>query len=332
MTKKIFEIDDLVELKAYLMRHDDVDALRRYLLSEFVRRVRYRNADEWNEAVRLCECLAIVGWGSHEPLEAVRGSYFNGNPNTWFADRNGVTHYFDAVWSKRRQGMAIDYELSHFHYDSRVEACGSGIGDVQDRSLCSQRNWIAKNPVRLMRGLANCYENSKAVIESMEQDLRLALDRRMRPELYGDALNKIILNCSFSFYDNDHCKTNYIIADEALNLRSKDLYPALLTMYSEKEIDDNGYYLRPRFTYGPFRKDTGTVRVNIVFEKEFSELPHDRQKQLLCDYIIHAVSTTGKRLARKITYDFALLTDDLCAILADWRAMDLLNHDSGQRT
>lgn len=321
--EKVYQIDDLQQLREYLLTFPNIDGLRAFLLSEFSKYASYRNVTEWNMAVRLCECLAVVGWGAHEPLEAVRGVCFNGNPNTFFVNRYRKPRFFDAAWSKRKEGLAIDYSrsFSHGSGDNPLAGAavqGNDIGEPQDAGLDSQRNWIAKNPICLTRGIANCYENSRAVIESMEKWLNPELDRRMRPELYGNAVNRIILNCSFSFYDNDHCKTNYIIADDSLKLRQKDFYPALLGMFSEKEINDNGYYLRNRFSYGPFRSDTGTVRVAIVFEKEFSWLPPLRQKQIMSEYFIHAVGQCAKRLCKKVGYDFGLMQSDLSAILREW--------------
>ncbi|MDE5987025.1 MAG: hypothetical protein K2H16_07095 [Prevotella sp.] len=323
MTSRIYEIDDLHGLREYLSSFQDILKVRECLFSEFLKYARYGNATEWNMAVRLCECLAIVGWGDKEPLEAIKGSYFNGNPNTFFVNRNTEIRFRDAVWSSRKEGIAIDFGLSSFHESPDAMVVkdmlpSRGIGEIQAEKLKSQRNWIPKNPICITRGIANCYENSKAVIESMEKELRQELNHRMRPELYGNAINRIILDCSFSFYDNYHCKTNYIIADEARKLKQKDFYPALLEMFSEKEIEDNGYYLRNRFSYGPFRGDTGTTRIGIVFEKEFSDFPPHRQKQVLSEYLVHAVRQCAKRLYRKVDYDFELMVEDFSVILQEW--------------
>lgn len=322
---KILETNELQELREHLLQLPDKEKMRAQLLEAFFRHTRYQNAGEWNTAVKLCECLAIIGWGNCEPLEAIKGTYFNGNPNTSFINRKGEPRFLDAVWSKRKEGVAIDARLSFYHASpDTLPAKEKNAGTethtdgIQDRKLCSQRNWIAKNPICLTRGIANCYENSKAVIESMEKELTPALNERMRPELYGEAVNRIILNCSFSYHDNDHCKTNYIIADDSLKLKQKDFYPVLLGMFPEKEIEANGYYLRNRFTYGPFKPDTGTTRIGIVFEKAFSELPQQRQKQQLSDYLIQAVRQLAKRLTPKIHYNFGLMTDDFTAILKEW--------------
>lgn len=328
MIAPVYEIDDLQQLREFLLRQPGRDRLRAELYDAFIRYCDYRDADGWNTAVRLCECLAIVGWGSREPLQAVCAAAFNGNPNTFFVNRFSKPRFLDAVWSRRKGGVAIDYTQSSFRESPDAPSMkasfpAASVGTVQDRRLCSQRNWIAANPICITRGLANCYPGSRAVIDSMENELRPALDSRMRPELYGSALNTIILNCSFSFYDNYHCKTNYIIADESLKLKQKDFYPVLLTMFSEKEIEDNGYYLRNRFTYGPFRADTGIVRVGIVLEKEFSHMPSGRQKQVLARYFSHAVARCAARLCRKITYDFELMQADLSAILSEWAGVHI---------
>lgn len=326
MFERIYDIDNLELLRKHLTDLSDYDRLRENLFAEFLKHSRYRNAEEWNKAVRLCECLAIVGWGEHEPVEAIKGVYFNGNPNTFFVNRNAEPRYFDAVWSKRKDGLAIDFSLSSCHESPDAAASLStmqddSIGEIQAAKLSGQRNWIPKNPIALTRGLANCYDNSKALIESMEKDLMPALNRRMRPELYGSAVNRIIIDCSFSFYDNYHCKTNYIIADESLGLKPKDFYQALRGMYSEKEIEHNGYYLRNRFSFGPFRSDSGTIRVGIVLEKEFSDMTRQKQKETLSAYFLHAVGRCAERLSRKVNYDFGLMKTDFSAILREWCEM-----------
>lgn len=321
--QKIFEIATITELHEYLSGIPNLDDFREQLHIEFLKYSQYSDAREWNVAVRICEALAIIGWGTHEPVEAVRGTYFNGNPETYFINRYAKPRYLDAVWSKRKDGFAIDYGLSFLHGSHenplvKPIRVNQQIGNVLNIPLLSQRNWIPKNPIRIIRGIANCYESSQQLIDSIEKELMPKLDRGMRPESYGTAIDTITLNLSFSFFDNVHCKTNYIIADESLKLKKKDFYPKLLEMYSENEIEDNGYYLRNRFTYGPFRSDTGSTRVTIVFEKEFSELPICGQKRRLSEYLVQAVEHVAKRLDGKLDYDFPMMIEDFKSILYSW--------------
>ncbi|QSW88135.1 hypothetical protein J0383_17935 [Flavobacterium endoglycinae] len=78
----IYSLDTLQELKEYLEKQDQ-KSLREELINEFLKFAEYKNASDWNNAVKICESLAIIGWGEHEPLQAVKGMFFNGNPETY---------------------------------------------------------------------------------------------------------------------------------------------------------------------------------------------------------------------------------------------------------
>ena len=154
---------------------------------------------------------------------------------------------------------------------------------IEDIKIESQRNWIPKNPVWIVRTISNCYENSKPVIESIEEKLQDELNKKMRLEKYGKAVNCILLKCAFSYYDNAHCKTNYVIDESGRKLSSQEAAKELQKLYTKEEISENGYYLRPRFQYGSFKADTGTIEVVIHLEKEFSLLTHHQQKEKLAE-------------------------------------------------
>lgn len=325
IAEEIYDDCTIAELESLLGTLGCRDELRGKLLEELWRYVAYRNAGEWNRAVRLCECLAITGWGSCEPLEAHCGMYVNGAPETCFVTAGRQPRFAAAVWSKRKDGWLIDCDRTVF-FPSRDDLlgrreCVGGYGgdDVpMDVKLLSQRNWIAKNPVVITRGISNCYESSRSVIDSMFHDLMPALDAGMRPERYGRMLNRMVFSCCFSFDDGEHCKTNYIIADESLKLRQRDFYPALLEMYSQAEIERNGLFLRNRFEIGPFRRDTGSVNVSIVFEKDFGDRCAGEQKRLIAGYMLEAARRVGKRCGSKTNVDFGALEEDLHEILERW--------------
>ena len=83
-------------------------------------------------------------------------------------------------------------------------------------------------------------------------------------------------------------------------------------------IEKNGYYLRNRFEFGPFRTDTGKVKAVITLEKEFSELNHSEQKKRLSEYILSALSHITNKLNKKVKYDFDLMLADFNVILTEW--------------
>ena len=54
MEQKIFEIEDLKELEEFLQSQSEIEQLRERLFAEFLKYADYKNAGEWNKAVRLC--------------------------------------------------------------------------------------------------------------------------------------------------------------------------------------------------------------------------------------------------------------------------------------
>lgn len=72
---KIFEIEELNELEHFLLvakSENLIDELHQDLLIY----ADYKNAQQWNKAVRICESLTILGWGNHEPIEAIKSTFF----------------------------------------------------------------------------------------------------------------------------------------------------------------------------------------------------------------------------------------------------------------
>lgn len=324
---EIYNIQDLDKLEKFLNKYENNDEIREILFSEFLKYADYKNVSDWNKSVKLCECLAIVGWGNYEPLEALRGMFFNGNPMTYYLNKFGKPRFVDAIWSKRKLGFTMEQGRTSFHcspnqiddketilwfYESKE--------DIQDIKIESQRNWIPKNPIWFDRGISNCYENSKDVIESIVSDLQITLNEKMRPEKYGRAINRIIVNCSFSYFDNAHCKTNYIIAKTDKKISTQKAYEELQKMFSKNEISENGYFLRNRFEYGRLMSKTGILKANIHFEKEFSELTQKEQKEKFTEYALMILNEIIKRLKKKkLNYDFDLMLKDFEEIIGEWK-------------
>ena len=51
--KNILDISELEELQKYLLSFSDKESMREQLFSDFLKYARYRNAEEWNNAVRI---------------------------------------------------------------------------------------------------------------------------------------------------------------------------------------------------------------------------------------------------------------------------------------
>lgn len=257
-------------------------------------------------------------------MEALRGKFYNGQPATYFLNAHGEPRFVEAMWSKRKTGLTMQDGDTIFH--AGPNAAGKTLArpvkeDICDFKLNSQRNWIAKNPVRITRAISNCYESSRAVIESLFEDLQPALNAKMRPKIYGSTINYIKLECAFSF-DDEHCRTNYIIAPDKPRLSSQRAWELIHEMMSEEQRRAGGYYLRNRFEYSLFRKDAGKTGALIHFEREFSELAPMEQKQKMGEYFLTALKQIAQKQS-KLEYDFAAMIEDFNKILGEWTAAEI---------
>lgn len=325
---EIYNISDLKELKLFLESQNNNDELREILFAAFLQYANYKNVAEWNKAVRLCESLAIIGWGKYEPLEALKGMYFNGNPTTFFVNKFGECRFVDAIWSKRKTGFTMEQGRTSYHFSPNQTDKKQTIfwddetaEDIQDIKIESQRNWTPKCPIWFRKGISNCYENSKSFLESIDKELQPLLKEKMQPERYGSAINRIIINHSHSYYDNANCKSNYVIIESEKQLTSQKAWEELHKMYPKREISENGYYLRNRFAFGPFRTDTGKVNIDIHFEKAFSELSYQEQKEKFTEYALTALNTFRDKLnKKKLDYHFDPMLEDFTKLINEWKS------------
>lgn len=179
-------------------------------------------------------------------------------------------------------------------------------------------NNMNPTPIKIVRTLDNCYPGSRGVLDSITAELNPRLGAELRTQRYGESLRQIVINTAMSFYDDYHCKTNYIILDEGLKLRQSEYYDVLLTMFPEDEIERDGLFLRPRYQIGPLRKDTGIVYATIVFEKAFSFMPEKKQKEIMSRYFLTTVNRIARRKKAAPDYDFEQLLADFERVLNWW--------------
>ncbi|MEQ1907113.1 MAG: hypothetical protein ABL888_23210, partial [Pirellulaceae bacterium] len=307
---EFFAQQSLAELRA-LVDSKGGTHCRKQLTKQFLRYCLYQNAEQWNRAVRLCEALTIVGWGDLEPVEATRGMFWNGNPETAFFNKCSELRFVAAIWSKRKAGFTMEPGRTSYHYSPDMPEKPSR-GDeypvtecIQDIRLKTQRNWIPKNPILIGRTISNCYRNSAKLAGDVEDGLMPTLNKQMTPEAYGSAISRIVIEYNLSYPVGGCGETNYIILDEDVRLSSQQLFTRLKKMYSAKEIKENGYWLRKRFDFGGFKSDKGVINVQIHFSKEFSEQSIKAQKREFAKHLIEAVEGAVRRLrAKKLQYDF----------------------------
>lgn len=157
------------------------------LLAVFDRYQGYRSAGQWNELVRVCEALAVVGWGEREPVEAFAERWINGSFYTQLRNRQ-----FEIVGGSERRWSrhGTTFTLTGDEGESSPPAGEAVTG------LLSQRIPLAKNPVRLVRS-GNYQAEAKPFVDELAR-LRGLLDRRLgRP--YGPGFGHLGFRLNFSY-------------------------------------------------------------------------------------------------------------------------------------
>jgi hypothetical protein len=321
--KELFGIETLEEFEHFLKKQNQ-DEIRRKMLDLFYQLCIYRNISDWNKAVRLCEGLAIIGWGEHEPVQAVRGKFYNGNPETKFINRYSQARFLDAIWSKRKAGYTLEQGRTSYHFSPQLPGNESIAWDynvteiIENSKFETQRNWIPRNPIRITRGVANCYETSEELVDRINELVNY-LDKEMRPESYGTDLNQIIVIVSMSY-----SRVNHVIASDDIKTKNTSkLYVELKKLYTTDEIQNNCYFLRHRFDFGGFSKKSGKIKIELRLEKEFSELPFRGQLEKFTEYLHTGIDMVVKKLkSKKLNYDLDNMQSDFNILVSNWAEQD----------
>src|SRR5262245_46593327 len=99
LLKQIAKQPSIESLQVYLKSLGSTAKVRRSLLDELAKVIEYDDANEWNTAVRICEALAIVGWGDCERVDAISG--FNGDCwETCFVNGADERRFRQGGWTK----------------------------------------------------------------------------------------------------------------------------------------------------------------------------------------------------------------------------------------
>lgn len=320
---QIYAVQNLYELQGLLLSQENTDELREILFQEFLRYADYTCVSEWNRAVRLSECLAIIGWGNHEALEAHRGRFINGDPETVISNGKGDARFVKAFWSEGKYGLIMRTDVCWF-YASPDDPLGREstehypINPIKENlKLETQRNWICKNPIYIHTGWISHFPKSTPVLQSIDMELQPMLDENMRPWLYGNIFNLIHILLFFSSR-----VSLYKIVDDDVKLNRKGWNK--IREFNWKKMKFEEKTLSHRYEIGPYRTATGKVNASICFEREFSEMPSKKQKEVLANHFIYVLEKIKERRQKKSNYNFDLMLADFKGILEQWVSLPII--------
>src|SRR5688572_5134075 len=275
------------------------ELVRPALLVEYDRLFRYRNIEEWNALVRVCEALALVGWGERPAVEALAERWLNGSWYTTLRTREfeklsghgNTAKNTEAEWAKRGSSFVL-----------------RGGEDTLDRGIAgfaSQRLPLPKNPLRLTRGIANHQKSATAFVQALSA-LHERLNRELSTERYGEGFDHVAVICSFSNHDDEYTTVRGEYFHDA-----KDVPSGLTTRH----------YVRPRLRLGKLtqKHDLWHWSVERHFTRAEGELPLAAQQRLFGEDLRSILETLQQRLAKKkLRYDVKSLRVDLDRLLESW--------------
>lgn len=273
-------IDDL----ASFLDSQSTDLARTELLAEFDALVDYEDADQWAAVVRICEALAIVGWGHREHVDAI--SRYNGDCwETYFITEEAEYRFRFGRWLKRKSGWVLRNPEFHASPDlpNRLAVDWKQNADkdfpVIDRdSLPTQRNYRRQMPI--VMGIYGGTNATSHAVASLRTEFRKHLLATMTPSLYGDALEK--------FYFTLHC-------------------PALSDDY-ESQLKVGAFNTKHRAFYA-----------DLYFNRAFGDLPVGTQKAFVVEQILAAIDALAQKMKkRKIVYDVDSFRSHVEAAASHW--------------
>ena len=285
---EIYSIENLDELSVYLGKQEQGKA-RDWLLGQFDKLCGYANIKEWNDLVRVCEALNIVGWGDRESLEAkaqcwINGSFYTSLMNRYFEIKN------EQGWSRLK--------------DSYVLENGSDKTCYASYEFKSQRNLLPKSPVRWQKS-GNYQKSVQPLYESLDR-LKDLVVHELRPEKYGDSFSYLGISMFFSHHDDENESVRYEY------------------FHSENEVPEGfkgKYYIRPKYKWERLVNQNGVyhIKVECYFSRKFGEVPLSEQKRtIIGDFLYYIQYVSDKLQKKKIEYDCNLLKSDLELILMKW--------------
>lgn len=275
----IASFESIDELEMWL-KSQPLESLRKSLLTMFDSVIEYETADQWNEAVKLCEALAIVGWGKREAVDAI--SRFNGDcwETKFITDREENRFRFGR-WSKKKAGWGLwnpeyffspDFPLKE--HISWKQHSGKDFPLVQCEKLNSQRNYRQQMPI--VMGQIGGSDNTSNYVSEMKLELTEHLYNHLIPIKYGKAVENI--------------------------------YFTLLSEPTES-----------RLKIGVFNSKQKAFYSKLYFSEDFENLSPEKRRDYFTSNLLTAIDELGVKLKkRKIEYDIQMFRSDVISAINSW--------------
>lgn len=196
--EKIFDLESIDELNHFLKSSEESKTYK-FLFEEFKNLVEYKNADEWNKLVRICEAFSIIGWKKLERVDAICFKIMN----TWkteLRNKNKELRFLSAFWTKQKNGFT--YFNPSYHLSPDIPEKKSidwqnypkfKIEVINVSNLLEQRNKQKVNPITIGGIYSLNTKIDKKILSPLLLELKLRMDKSLNVDSYGDEISTIAI-------------------------------------------------------------------------------------------------------------------------------------------
>lgn len=149
IVEQLHHFETIEEMEIWLNQSES-SFLRAYLLKQFDKLKYYETANQWNDVVKVCEALAILGWGNSERVDAICSRRDQWRSTT-FKSLNNDDCYRSANWLPRKAGRYITNYSDYYGPSHQQRNCYKYVDVKEAQIVCtpvekilSQRNYLVK--------------------------------------------------------------------------------------------------------------------------------------------------------------------------------------------
>lgn len=202
----LHRFETIEEMTDWLSQSDS-QFLRAYLFKEFDKVKYYDTADQWNDAVRICEALAIIGWGERMRVDATRSRRDQWRTTSFRTAKNDIC-YREANWLPRKAGRYI-CNRTDYHGPSNPDRERFDYVDTREEDIiCTpvedilwQRNYLVQMPIRFGH-IMHTTSDAAWLIEDYMDQLTQVLEECLDPVPYAHVIEKLEINVSVGWAKN----------------------------------------------------------------------------------------------------------------------------------
>ena len=282
--EKIYDIESIEELTEFLKTIEKPE-INKFLENEFRYLVEYKDADEWNKLVKVCECLSISGWGKLERVDAICLKI----ANTWkteLRNKEKEPRFLTANWTKNKNGFTYANPSYYFSPDIPEKKSVDWqdypkreVKEVNVPKLFDQRNKQKTNPI-VIGGIYPLKSKIKReMLFPLLKDLNKILNKALNADLYGSGIDIIAVN--------------YVTAETAES--------------------------NTRFVKGTYYPKKSEYKAEVILGEEYTASSIMERKEIIKQILLQTLEDVKLKVKKhKLNYNVDLLINEVNKEASEW--------------